>query len=149
QALGGITKLYAHVFCDNLTPQGQFFGYNRSVLPQCVNVLTGVISDNQTELDRLCELFLFDRARLHTHYQPIEIGPARPPRPRDGRLRVLWAGRLDRQKRPDLLERIARACAHRPFDFHVYGAAVIDPVPPPKGRNLTCHGAYESFSTLP
>jgi glycosyltransferase involved in cell wall biosynthesis len=149
QALSGITKLYAHVFCDNLTPQGQFFGYNRSVLPQCVNVLAGVLSDNQTELDRLCELFLFDRARLHTHYQPIEVGPARPPRPRDGRLRVLWAGRLDRQKRPDLLERIARACTHRPFDFHVYGAAVIDPVPPPRGRNLTCHGAYESFSTLP
>lgn len=40
------------------------------------------------------------------------------------RPRVLWAGRLDRQKRPDILVQIAKQNPH--IDFDVYGKPVLD-----------------------
>jgi glycosyltransferase involved in cell wall biosynthesis len=151
RALRQTTRLYCHVFCDNLTPEGQYVGYNRFLLPACMEALTGVLSDNQTELDRLVDTFALDLSKLRTHYQPIEVGPPPCPRAPTGCLEVLWAGRLDRQKRPDLLAQIARACLDYPIRFHVYGSSVIegDRSPIPEGPNVEYHGPYDGFGSLP
>ncbi|MDO1559017.1 glycosyltransferase family 4 protein [Brevundimonas sp. 2R-24] len=42
-----------------------------------------------------------------------------------GRITVVWAGRLDLEKRVDLLHEVARLGADR-FDFRIYGAEVMD-----------------------
>jgi len=45
--------------------------------------------------------------------------------PSSDRLRVVWAGRLDREKRTDLLIEVARLTQHF-CDFLVYGGSVVD-----------------------
>jgi glycosyltransferase involved in cell wall biosynthesis len=149
-ALAERSRLYAHTFCDNIEPEGQAAGYNRFYLPKCIEHLTAVISDNQTELNRLAEIFAFDPAKLFAHYQPVDLAPLKR-RPIRDRLDVLWAGRLDRQKRPDILEAIARRCRDLPICFHAYGATVIEGarVAPPTGPNIRFHGPFDGFSSLP
>jgi glycosyltransferase involved in cell wall biosynthesis len=69
------------------------------------------------------------------------------------RLNVLWAGRIDDQKRPDILLKIIEACGDLPFFFHVYGAAVLN-----QDRythlfrqfaNAWYYGAFDGFESLP
>ncbi|WP_169728875.1 glycosyltransferase family 4 protein [Desulfatirhabdium butyrativorans] len=69
------------------------------------------------------------------------------------RLDVLWAGRIDDQKRPDILLRIIEAAADLPFFFHVYGAAVLN-----RDRytqrlrqydNAWYYGPFDGFESLP
>ena len=69
------------------------------------------------------------------------------------RLDVLWAGRIDDQKRPDILLKMIEAAADLPFFFHVYGAAVLN-----RDRythrlrqfdNAWYYGPFDGFDSLP
>lgn len=69
------------------------------------------------------------------------------------RLDVLWAGRIDDQKRPDILLKIIETTADLPFFFHVYGAAVLN-----QDRythllrqyaNAWYYGSFDGFASLP
>ena len=149
-ALADRSRLYAHVFCDDVSPEGRDAGHNRYDLPKCIQHLTAVIADNRTELGKLAETFAFDPAKLLTHYQPIDLAPL-DRRAISDRLDVLWAGRLDRQKRPDLLMQVAQACHDLPITFHVFGGSVIEceRVAPPVGPNVRFYGPFDGFSSLP
>jgi glycosyltransferase involved in cell wall biosynthesis len=65
------------------------------------------------------------------------------------RRRILWAGRLDAQKRFDLVQEIARLLPE--VDFDCWGKAVLD-APPDLSRlpaNLRMHGAFAGYGDLP
>jgi len=154
RSLRHFSRLFASIFCDNLSPEGKWVGYVFHDLADCFEHLTMVFSDNQHVLDQLHNVFAFDPARLVVHYQPMEAS-APPRRPRrqavSETLDVLWAGRLDRQKRPDILAEIARRCRSYPFHFHVYGYACLEPAAEglQAGANVTLYGPYASFNELP
>lgn len=153
-ALSEKSKLYVSVFCEDKNEQGYTVGYTASELPRCLEYLTGVMADNQRVLDRLHELYAIPYEKLHVHYQPVELHRHEPRARRvEGELHILWAARLDRQKRPDVLREIARRCQDLPFHFHVYGSAIL------RGEaaqvsfrnmpNVTYHGPFDGFQTLP
>jgi glycosyltransferase involved in cell wall biosynthesis len=73
---------------------------------------------------------------------------------------ILWASRLDIQKRPDILIGIAEACdaARLPFTFHVYGTPVYGTSHLDADRfvsslrglpNVRYHGGFEGLPSLP
>jgi glycosyltransferase involved in cell wall biosynthesis len=119
------SQLFASVFCEDITEEGRIVGYAFDQLPDCFRFLSGVFADNSRILDVLHSMFGFPREQLHLHYQPIESSSIALSRPPDERLSVLWAGRLDRQKRPDLLKSIALRLGDSPIDFTVYGSTVL------------------------
>jgi glycosyltransferase involved in cell wall biosynthesis len=149
-ALAERSRLYAQMFCDDVGPEGQSLGFNRFYVPQCFHHLTAALSDHQKELNAVGEIFNFDPSKLFAHYQPIDLAPIHR-RPIGDRLDVLWAGRLDRQKRPDLLEAIARRCEDLPITFHVFGSTVLGDkrTAAPAGCNIRYHGPFDGFSSLP
>ena len=69
-----------------------------------------------------------------------------------GPLRVLWAGRMDRQKRPDLLRAVAERAAKLPIRFDVFGRSVM------RGdrtavswrglENVHAHGPFDGFASV-
>ncbi len=127
RALKSVSRLYACVFCQDVTPEGRSIGYPICFLPGCFESLTAVMTENQYMVDRLCELFAFNRETFHVLYQPVDISPRRQFTDNvsaKGTLDVLWASRLDVQKRPDVLIKIAERCKDLPFTFHVYGTSV-------------------------
>jgi glycosyltransferase involved in cell wall biosynthesis len=69
----------------------------------------------------------------------------------DTRPRVIWAGRFDRQKRPELLLKIAKAAPDLAFDVH--GLAVVadesDAIAELRSlQNVAMHGPFERFDDL-
>ncbi|MFC1688124.1 glycosyltransferase [Pseudomonadota bacterium] len=124
------SSLFASVFCEDYSTDGHLTGYPVVQLPRVSPYLDGVFADNARILKLVKDDFACS-ANQYLHYQPTEIvercGESRRS---DGLklLNVLWAGRLDRQKRPDLLIEIAQKCRNLPVTFHVYGETLLEKV---------------------
>lgn len=148
--------LFVSVFCEDYTRTGAMCGYPIRSLPRISKNLDGVFSDNRRILELVSRHSALKQNQLHTHYQPLNhklpIRPTFTPNKKT-RLQVVWAGRLDRQKRPDLLLKVAKECADISVDFHVYGEVVIDRAKNLKqlknSSNITFHGGFDGFEEIP
>lgn len=158
------TRLYASIFAfqfakDNRTK----IGYAPSFLKKGMPHLAGLISDNQRFLQdakREYELSLAEGERMRVVYQPCrllscegqssgahrlqilheQLQSAAPAR-KGWRPQVLWAGRLDAEKRVDLFLEIVRRCGFA--DFRVYGQCVLaDRGALPELPNLSYEGPF-------
>lgn len=149
-----LTKVYASIFAFQYEwPTDKKIGYAAYYLKQCMPYISGLISDNRRFLDDAAEEYLFDEMtikRLQVLYQPC-FGPsdksiysvgASNPEGNPRRLRVLWAGRLDVEKRVDLLLDLVRRCDFA--DFFIFGTVVLDPgATLPDIPNLHYQGPYD------
>ncbi len=156
KALSRTSNLYASSFCMETSPEGHRVGYPVSYLPDCMDHLTAVISENQRHLDELADVYAYDPKKLCLHYQPVDIPEKRrrvPARSGADTLCVLWAGRFDRQKRPDLLIRIAEKSRDLPFHFYVYGMPILNDDSHFKEfshlGNVTLRGTFDRLQSLP
>jgi glycosyltransferase involved in cell wall biosynthesis len=151
-AISATADVYASVFCEDVEPSGQRVGYVVRQVPAIEQMLSGIFADNDRILRWLGSVMGVAEDRLHLHYQPtpdLPVGGRRAPRER---LNVLWAGRLDRQKRPDILIEVIRACAALPITFHVYGYGLLDSAASRSDfdlPNTRFHGVYDGFESLP
>jgi glycosyltransferase involved in cell wall biosynthesis len=153
-------RLHAYYFCADRTPEGSEVGYPVEHFADVIGALSTAIVDNEALAATLRDRFRLPpglAARLRVIPTPAMSPPAARPiaerqrataadRPRP---LVLWAGRLDRQKRFDLVAAIARAMPEA--DFRAWGAAVLDAAPdladlPP---NLTMQGTFADWDELP
>ncbi len=155
-ALRTVSRVFANTFCRDYSAEGKTGGYPFWYFPDCIDYLTGVFCDNGTFLKDLIQLYALDGRKLHVHYQPMELPTSPLPmttKKEGGILNVLWAGRLDRQKRPDILLAIADACKQLPVKFHVYGAVVLDAdiysAEMAKRENVAFHGPFDGFFSIP
>ncbi len=129
-----VAKVFASVFAFQFDEKtGRKLGYAAAFLKDTMPNLDGLLSDNQRLVrDAIVEYDLANAAeRIHVIYNPTRTAPS--PAGVAGlsgrisaakRLQVLWAGRLDREKRIDLISKIAELCPD--MDFHVHGARVVD-----------------------
>jgi glycosyltransferase involved in cell wall biosynthesis len=154
RALSQTSKLYATTFCADIEPSGAFSGYAITSLPEYEDYLTAITADNQRICDYLAETFAIDPAKMVVHYQPVQLKelPQRNRSQSDTPFQVLWAGRLDRQKRPDLMLEIARRCRSDNMQFHVYGTSVITDdwakVDFNNLPNVTYHGTFDGLHSI-
>ncbi len=146
------TRIFASIYCDDFDRYGQPVGFARQYLPDCYRWLTRVFSDNQAFPELLCNTYGYRPDLFHVLRTPVEASllelAVRKPRGR----RVLWAGRLDRQKRPDLLLAVARALPD--VEFHVYGDTILDDKTGVgdqlrKRKNVRMLGGFNGVESLP
>lgn len=149
EALRSQSKLFASVYLDGTTSEGEKVGYARTFLGGCYQVLTKVFSDNQTYINGLCTEFGYDYDLFKVLKHPLMEEFANPPRLQKEGQKFLWASRLDKQKRPDILLSIARQNPH--VDFDVYGESVLNSGPYIEEllanlpSNINLKGKYDSF----
>ncbi|WP_313457089.1 glycosyltransferase [Stenotrophomonas sp.] len=152
-ALRQHTSLFASLFCDDHDANGVPVGHARRYLRSCHSHLSRVFCDNTVypgiwarELGVPADLFRVLKFPLS---RPItrKAGPFLLP----AAGRILWAGRFDRQKRPDLLLAIARRLPDVEFDVH----GVMDVGHPHpaveqlKGLpNVTLRGPFSQFGDI-
>jgi glycosyltransferase involved in cell wall biosynthesis len=134
--------------------EGQRVGYPTRELVTAYDHLTGIITDNSSFVDYLVGTFAFERKLFHSLRQPIVQAVPPVERSADAEtVGVLWAGRLVRQKRPDILIRVAEAAKSLPVHFHVYGEPQRESreyVRKLTGlKNVSYHGVFEGFDSLP
>lgn len=159
ERLKRVVKLYASIFAFQFAPDGQTkIGYAAYFLKQGMPHLSGLISDNRRFIDDAITQYRIDvpeRSRMWVVYQPCRLlRPGKSDSCADlssvscspvgaGRPKVLWAGRLDAEKRVDLFLEVVRRCDFA--DFHVFGQVVLDgdsalpPLP-----NLVYEGPFTS-----
>ncbi|GIX13765.1 MAG: hypothetical protein KatS3mg118_1724 [Paracoccaceae bacterium] len=142
-----VGRLMVSCFCAHIHPSGIYDGYFRYV-PDLAPHADRFVFDNSWYRDELVQRFgLPDRQTSVLHYPVVRIDPVTPP---EGSNRVLWASRLDAQKNPGILARIAAALPE--LEFLVFGSAVLQDEPldwavmPP---NVHHRGGFTEPAQLP
>lgn len=160
------TRLFASIFAFQFAPDHcTKVGYAAYFLKKGMPHLAGLLSDNQrflTDAAREYALSATETARMAVLYQPCRLlldgSPEYsliPPQSRQSkttpitssqsrrRPQILWAGRLDTEKRVDLFLELVRRC---PFaDFRVFGQVVLnDQATLPEMPNLSYEGPFTS-----
>ncbi len=147
-ALRQFMQIYVSLYCDDTSELGLPVGYARNYLPRCYQYLDAAVTDNTQSLQTWTKALGVPASLFRVLPFP---GPTfEPLSKREPSKALLWAGRLDRQKRPDLLAEIAKAMPD--FRFDCYGAAVLDASDPNHqglaAPNVVLHGAYDRFGDL-
>ena len=158
--LATTTHSYAYMFCWDLSPTGKRVGYPEEFFASTLDGMTAFLTDTaylRDELVTIHNLSVADRDRIVPMCTPAQTKPRSPSIARlvlnanapGSRRLVLWAGRLDRQKRFDLVRDIARRMPD--VEFRCWGASLLDQ-PPDLSRlpaNISMQGSFGSFDDLP
>ena len=100
-ALAQRLRIFVSIYCVPPAATGLGAGYARHLGPLLPH-LAGILTDNRRAAERLEQLFGVPQGGVTVLRHPI-AARNRFAGPGDGSNLVLWAGRLDRDKRPDLL----------------------------------------------
>lgn len=154
------TNLYCYYFCADRTPEGRETGYPVWYFAPLLPHLRGALIDTRYLADGLAERYALgpeQASKLHVLCTPAMQPPPETPlvdtqlqtAARRRRPVVLWAGRLDLQKRFDIVVDVARALPQ--IDIHCWGKAVLDEAPDLSAlpSNLTLHPPFRSYEELP
>ncbi len=154
------SQLYAYYFCADRDSAGNEVGYPVWYFANILPHLTAAICDTADLARSLTRRYSLPddlAARVRTLYTPARTPVADrtlaavQANRRAGRVRprVLWGGRLDRQKRFDLVIALARAMPD--IDFEAWGKAVLDRPPELSGLppNLRLNPPFSEYSQLP
>ena len=146
-------KVFASIFAKGSLGSGQLTSYSDPYLKDIYPLLSKVTTDNQQVVDEvMAESGLLDM-RFAVHHMPsqdslVEVKLIDPSR----LVRVIWASRLAKSKRLDILVRIAEALDGDRFHIDFYGSLDLDDYPANvlKGvSNLSYLGAYDGIDSLP
>ena len=120
------TKIFTTFFCTDILPDGSEVGFALSRLPKLLDFFTGISCDNNAFKNRLIDLFGLPEDLIVAHRMPFS--PVHFPMQHNGQkrrhtkatvvrentmandapLRILFAGRLVFQKRPDLAYKVVK-----------------------------------------
>ncbi|MBY6189165.1 glycosyltransferase family 4 protein [Microbulbifer agarilyticus] len=122
-AISSVSDVYVSLYCDDIDSAGCPVGYGREFLVPSFPYIKRVITDNSVYVETLRKAFglpkeKFAVVRLPTDEKLLELEVDHSDKSQD----ILWCGRLDAQKRPELLVQISRLLPN--VNFHVYGQVV-------------------------
>jgi len=152
-ALASESRLYCLLPCFDYTQEGEPVGYARE-LEKAYPYLDGVFCDNQAFVRKLIETYGISTDLFAVIRYPVRVVP-RFRYVANDQPKILWASRLDRQKRPDVLQKIAESLPQ--FMFHVYG---VSPRQTSRElattfkalrqlKNVIMFGEYDGFEAIP
>jgi glycosyltransferase involved in cell wall biosynthesis len=99
--------VYCYAFGEEFDDEGRLWGHIHTGIPRIYPSIYRVITDNENTVNKLEREYALDRDKFRVHYQPtaVEVKPTtsnpNPP------VRVLWASRVCKQKRPDILKAVS------------------------------------------
>ncbi|WP_242344536.1 methyltransferase domain-containing protein [Anaeromyxobacter terrae] len=150
-------RLFGSIFAFQFGAKGEHIGYAAEYFERSKRHLTGLITDNRRFARDVVSTYRLDGSwsrKIHVVYNPsraigrgggvIASQPATPREP----LRVLWAGRLDAEKLPEVLQSVSERAGFATFD--VFGSTIVDGATPrlaPHER-LRLRGPFSELATL-
>lgn len=155
------SRLFAYFFCYDINSQGHKVGYPIEFFAPSYKFMSGYFFDNQALIDELNQRYMLDNIDEHKSkavWTPIDVDTTsglhaerllKKLGNNSSRLRAFWAGRLDRQKRYDLVVKVAQMMPE--IDIWTWGHAVLDEgfstmhLP----SNMKFFGMFNSFDDLP
>jgi glycosyltransferase involved in cell wall biosynthesis len=153
KALATTQRIFLVMFGNEQLALGNWVGLPLRYFYRCEDLVEGVITDSAYLRDWLIDrhqLTQESQDRIHVLRAPVDpdlelaaVGPRDPA----ARPQVYWAGRLDRQKRVDLVFEIARRMPD--VDFRMWGEEVLNaPLLEAPPTNVQLHGTYRHITEL-
>ncbi len=152
RALATQSMIYISAFTLDEWPSGRRWHYILEGVRDYIDHIDAIFTDNEELRRFLLTTYALPESKVTVHPQPIDLVDSATRMRREFSaeepLRVLWAGRIDRQKRVDVVARIAEEVSRRslPVEFHVFGKALLDGEPSEvadaKRHGVHFHGAY-------
>ena len=153
KALAATQRIFLVMFCNEQLALGNWVGLPLRYFYRYVDLVEGVITDSAYLRDWLVERHQLPQEtqdRLHVFRAPVDADLALAsfaPRDPAARPQVFWAGRLDRQKRVDLVFEIARRMPD--VDFRLWGEEVLTaPLLEERPANVQPQGVYGQITDL-
>lgn len=150
-----VSKLFITIFSIDRTPEGRKTHLFTEHMVEAADDLTKVFTDNQALVNQLVNLMALTPELFSVHYQPANLNQMVnetivAKKFTHKKVRILWAGRMDRQKRPDILAALAGRLKTEklPVELHVYGSSAFYDDSYQRqieeNKNLTYHGPYSN-----
>lgn len=143
-ALDKFSRFYAALFCYDYDEVGNRVGYAATEFFQCFEFFSGYLIDNRSFAEELIGRFSIPvehQRKLQVVRSPANNSSAMVP-PVERPMRVLWCGRLARQKIPHIVGQIAALCPGIGIDmFAAQGDISISAADLPS--NVRVHPAYD------
>lgn len=96
--------------------------YANPFLVDIYNVVNKIYTDNQSLVNELVEKEGFSSKKFKVLYQPVENFDVEfKARDENKKFRILWASRVDHEKNPELVLKIAKKLDPKKFKIDVYG----------------------------
>lgn len=141
-------------FCNDKSIYGTWGGYPASQFYRQFPNMKAVCTDSHFLREGLIDQFYVpadQQDRVHVLEAPVNPGQVMAPAeaPNHERPQLFWAGRLDLQKRLDVVYEVARQMPH--VDIRMWGQAIANGPDPKKDQpeNVILEGAYDRFEDLP
>lgn len=144
------TRIFASLYCDELADDGRAQGLAQRHLPTTSQWLEAVITDNSASPENWCRILGIRNNLFQVVHFPapsVEHHAAPTSQPTN---RVLWASRIERQKRPELLLAIVTMLKDVHWDIHGTTLSADDPHLAALARldNVTLHGPFDRFQDI-
>lgn len=118
------SKLFTFDYLNWRDSGGFLRGYGREQLPNIQDYIEHVFTDNNTQTKYLTNYLGCANSKVVTLNTPVKTPTLVNKLFNHSSNSVLWAARLDKQKRLDILYNIALALGH--YNFFVYGRPVLE-----------------------
>jgi glycosyltransferase involved in cell wall biosynthesis/SAM-dependent methyltransferase len=149
-------RLFGSIFAFQFGAKGEHIGYAAEYFERAKRHLTGLITDNRRFARDIVSTYRLDDTwsrKIHVVYNPSRaigrpsVSPASESTGREA-LRVLWAGRLDAEKLPDVLQSVSERASFASFE--VFGSTIVDGTTPPlvPHDRLRLRGPFSDVATL-
>jgi len=114
-------SIYCFAFGEEFDDEGRLWGHIHTGIPRIYPVVTRIITDNNNTVNKLEAEYAFEKEKFRVHYQPTDIHIGEPVKNDHAQLRILWASRVCKQKRPDILKAVSNNLNVKDFIVDAYG----------------------------
>lgn len=142
--------VYCFAFGEEFDEEGRLWGHIHTGIPKIYSSIYRIITDNRNTVNKLSAEYAFDNNKFRVHYQPT-ASAIRPSIKNQNKLvRILWASRICKQKRPDIIKAISNKLDPDSFQIDVWGQleegltkSYFD------DSRITYKGPFNGMDTLP
>lgn len=117
-------KVYAFAFTEIIEPDGRICDYIHEELPFVYDTTYRIVTDNTSIVDQLYEEHGIEKDRVFVHHQFLDNTFRKPELSSNKKLKIMWAGRVSRQKVPEVLVEVAKKLNSH-FEVDAYGEIEI------------------------
>lgn len=142
--------IYCYAFGEEFDDEGRLWGHIHTGIPKIYPVIHRVITDNKNTVDKLEREYGFNPNKFAVHYQPTALTTKPPIENNNKPLKILWASRVCKQKRPDILKAVAKKLNPKEYEIHAYGQLEEDFTEEFfNNTSISYKGAFNGMGSLP
>jgi glycosyltransferase involved in cell wall biosynthesis len=113
--------VYCFAFGEEFDDEGRLWVHIHTGIPKIYPIVHKIITDNKNTVDKLNREYSFDRNKFAVHYQPTKAAIKTTTNNTNQPLKVLWASRVCKQKRPDILKAVSNKLDANKYSIDAYG----------------------------